>query len=139
VTPPAGSLRRLEVAGIAVEVLNLPHNRTPKAEPENIGFLIHLGGATVLHVGDADPNDRVYLAYRLPERRIDVAILPFWYATGAAALVRSAIAPRHLILTHVSPNEAAAVAADVKRKVPDAVTFTVAGQRWGLPEAGNRE
>ncbi len=46
---------------------------------ENIGFILELGGLTVLHMGDSQANVEEIRAAGLAERRIDLAFAPFWY------------------------------------------------------------
>lgn len=50
VTPPPGQRRRADLGRVAVEVLDLPHDPVRTRRPENVGFVVDLGGVTVLHV-----------------------------------------------------------------------------------------
>jgi L-ascorbate metabolism protein UlaG (beta-lactamase superfamily) len=138
ITPAPGTEERVERDGVTVRVLNLPHNPVRSRRPENVGFLVQLGGHTVLHVGDADPDERTFAAYRLADRRIDVAIVPYWYPTSRVELIRKIIAPRYLVATHVGPGEGPEAAARVTKAFPDATVFTRPGERWGLPVVRGR-
>jgi L-ascorbate metabolism protein UlaG (beta-lactamase superfamily) len=131
-TPAAGREELVEQNGIRVHVLDLPHNPVRTHRPENVGFLIELNGLTILHVGDADPDAAKFGPHRLAERKIDVAIVPYWYPDGKAELVRRLIAPRHVIATHVGPDDLAAVRGRVVRGFPGVVVFGRPGERWEL-------
>jgi len=51
----------------------------PASPVENIGFLIEIGGLTVLHMGDSQATVEELRAAGLGERTIDLAFVPFWY------------------------------------------------------------
>lgn len=89
-----------------VDFLRLSHGEGPNREIENLGHLIHLCGETVLHVGDAMPEARSFEPYRLAEREIDVALLPFWFwlERGGPELVAGFDAGREAAC-HVPPVE----------------------------------
>jgi L-ascorbate metabolism protein UlaG (beta-lactamase superfamily) len=46
---------------------------------QNIGFVIEIGGLTVLHMGDSQANADDLRAAGFGERSIDLAFVPFWY------------------------------------------------------------
>ena len=130
--PPHGAVRRT-LSGIAVEVLDLPHNPTPSARVANVGFLVTVGEQRVLHVGDADPTVANFAPHRLAERGIDVAIVPFWYLTDRNDAVRRAIGARRWIATHIPPADAEAIRRQVLEVVPGAVVLIAPGERHSLP------
>lgn len=82
--------KNLQVAGLIVEAVRIPHAGWPsRADIENIVFRITLGKAdlksdtplSVMHMGDADPDDNHYLPYKShwQARKTDVAFPPYWF------------------------------------------------------------
>lgn len=133
IVPPGHGEQRLRVAGIDLTVLDLPHSPTPSRRVANVGFLLDLDGVRVLHIGDADPAAANFEVHRLAARRVDVAIVPFWYLTGADDTVRRAIAARLWVATHIPPSDTAAVRRQVLDRVPGAIVLTTPGERHSLP------
>lgn len=132
VVPPNHGEQRLRVSGIDVSVLDLPHNPTSGRRVANVGLLLELDGVRVLHVGDADPTATNFDVHRLAARRVDVAIVPFWYLTGTDDTVRRAIAARLWIATHIPPSDTAAVRRQVLDRWPGAIVLTTPGERHSL-------
>lgn len=131
VLPPARGETRLADAPVGLTVLDLPHNPTPSRRVANVGFLVELGGLRILHVGDADPDAAIFAAHRLAGR-VDVAIVPFWYLTGADDAVRQAIGARIWVASHIPPSDTAAVRRQVLARIPGAVVLTRPGERHQL-------
>src|SRR5688572_15010699 len=108
---PEPAERVAETAGgIRLELIRLPHTGgTRTASVENLGHLIDLGGVRLLHVGDADVARDELAAYRLAEKGIDVALVPYWWLGDAADLakVRERIGAKHLVAVHVPTAEVA--------------------------------
>ena len=132
-TPPAGGRLDLDVAGIRITALDLPHNPTRTPRAQNIGYLIRLNGITILHVGDADPTAERYAPHNLPAERIDVAILPTWYVTGSSDLVRRHIGPRRVVASHVWLYATEKLRRDVEREWPSATVLMKPGERVQFP------
>lgn len=140
VTPAAERSERLDLNGVTVEVLDLPHGRpfwlpvriwAPRSKPENVGFLIELAGQKVLHTGDGGSRrGKNYLPHKLADRAVDVAILGYGGVADEAAIIRRVIAPRHVIATHVGPSLATEVRQQVNGGFPGATVFTTPGERW---------
>lgn len=82
--------KNIEVAELLIEAVRIPHAGWPsRANIENIVFRITLGDAdvksdaslSVMHMGDADPDDNHYLPYKShwQARKTDVAFPPYWF------------------------------------------------------------
>lgn len=112
-----------------ITALDLPHNRTPTRAAENVGYLVEIAGLTVLHVGDADPTPENFAPYQLPARRIDIAIVPYWYLTSDDGMVRRAIGARRWVASHVQLGDSAAVRRAVQERVPGAVVLARPGEK----------
>jgi len=128
-TPRPGGRLDVDVAGIRITALDLPHNPTRTPRAQNVGYLIRLNGVTILHVGDADPTAERYAPHNLAAERIDVAIVPTWYITESSALVRQHIAPRKVIASHVWLDATEKLRRDVNREWPGAVVLMRPGER----------
>ena len=139
VVPPAGGEVSVEAGGLSLAILDLPHNSTPSPRVANVGLLVELGGLRVLHVGDADPAIASFTPHQLATRRVDVAIVPFWYLTGEDDAVRRAIGARRWIATHVPPADTAQVRRQVLARMPDAIVLTRPGECHVLAGSEGRE
>lgn len=124
-----------KAGGIAVELLRLPHSGGARtAEVENLGHLIELGGVRLLHVGDADVERDELATYRLAEKAIDVALVPYWWLGDAADLAktRARIGAKHLVAVHVPPAEVASEKARLAALDPAILLFERAGEQRKL-------
>jgi L-ascorbate metabolism protein UlaG (beta-lactamase superfamily) len=107
-------------------VLELPHAKGARTQVENLGYLVELGGVRVLHVGDAHMAAETFAHFRLPERRIDVALVPYWYLLEEEGrrLVREQIGARRVVAFHVPPGEHASVSAQLRALMPEVRVLT---------------
>lgn len=75
------------IDNIEVSAVRIPHAGWPsRAEVENIVFRVTLvDGTTVMHMGDADPDDEHYLPYKAywQKRISDTAFPPYWFFYSA--------------------------------------------------------
>ena len=79
-----------------------------------------------MHVGDSITEIENFQQFNLVQEQIDIAILPFWFLTGARGqkLVRDHIRPKQIIAVHISPETSETTTAQVKQAFPDAIAFT---------------
>ncbi|NND60653.1 MAG: MBL fold metallo-hydrolase [Gammaproteobacteria bacterium] len=77
--PAAGETETWSRDGITIEVLRLSHGTGRFAGVQNLGHIIHLGNYRILHIGDAAMAEDNFAIYDLDQRRIDVALIPYWY------------------------------------------------------------
>jgi L-ascorbate metabolism protein UlaG (beta-lactamase superfamily) len=82
--------KSLEVAGLLVDAVRIPHAGWPgRANIENLVFRVTLKNqdtsVTVMHMGDADPDDDHYLQYKdyWQKRVTDTALPPYWFYFSA--------------------------------------------------------
>lgn len=107
--PDEGNRATVEVSpALRVTILNLHHGRT-RAEIQNLGFLIEIGGLVVLHVGDTEASVADVAPYELAAENIDVALLPGWLLTEASwrPLVAE-ISPANVVAMHLASRDAPA-------------------------------
>ena len=128
ITPPLTQRVATTVAGIPIEVLGVGHGRSGRhATVQNLGHIVKLGGKTLLHLGDASPDDNeIFDALNLEAAAIDVAFLPVWFLTSddGAAIVRQHIRPKHIVAIHMPAHDPQRAAADIRQRFPDAIAFT---------------
>lgn len=132
----AGAVEReLEVGGVRVTALALPHARGARTEVDNVGYLVTLDGVRVLHVGDAHLAPELFAPFRLPARRIDVALVPYWYLLEEEGrrLVREHIGARQVVAFHVPPSEHAQVEAQLAKQLPGVRVLTRMMETVRLP------
>ena len=82
--------KTLEVAGLVIDAVRIPHAGWPgRANIENLVFRVTLKtqntSVTVMHMGDADPDDDHYLPYKShwDKRLSDTALPPYWFYSSA--------------------------------------------------------
>lgn len=94
--------------GLLIEAVRIPHSGWPtrRTDVQNIAFRVTLEDtSTVLHLGDADPRvvhfeqDESFWS----ERRIDLALPPYWFFLSEAGLeiLEDHVYARHSIGIHV--------------------------------------
>lgn len=113
--------------GIKVTLLGMKHGSPDRHWwVKNLGHIIEIGGKKLFHFGDADMGVDNFAAFDLAAEKIDVAFIPYWFLLGdnGRKLVRETIAAKHNIAVHISPANADADAANVKRLFPGVDAFT---------------
>ncbi|REK07872.1 MAG: MBL fold metallo-hydrolase [Acidobacteria bacterium] len=94
VLPEEGEPVVLEHRGIRLTVIRMHHGRN-RPGIQNLGFVVELPTAKILHVGDTELSEEEWLALELPRRGIDWALLPTWQVKAGTI---EAIAPRRGVL-----------------------------------------
>jgi len=97
-----GSSATIVLDELRIESVFLHHGAASPVE--NIGFLIEIGGLTVLHMGDSQATAEDLRAAGLGERSIDLAFVPYWYLidkrwTPAIELLQ----PGGIVVMHIPP------------------------------------
>ena len=93
---------------LTVSAVRIPHTGWPEtwSDIENIAFRVTLDDeATVLHIGDADTDDKHYAqdAEHWRSRQIDMAFPPYWYFSSGKGrhVLTTRLKPRHSVGVHV--------------------------------------
>lgn len=133
-TPAEGGVAWEKVGDLDIQILNLHHGR--KRSVENIGFLIHAGGRTILHMGDTEATATDLSPLGLANKKIDLAFVPFWYllTDGWQRAIRKQVAAERIVVMHLPAPDAndkyinslggwEKVAADIKAAFPTATIF----------------
>ena len=78
---------QIKVGEITFQAVRIPHAGWPgRADVENLVFRVSLDSdLTVMHMGDADPNDDHFLPHKTfwQERISDMAFPPYWFFSSA--------------------------------------------------------
>ena len=98
----------LEMEGLIIEAVRIPHSGWPtgRLDVENISWRVTLNKTTtVLHMGDADPNDVHFerdVTY-WDKRHTHMAFPPYWFfsSSGGNAILENRIKPDHSVGVHV--------------------------------------
>jgi L-ascorbate metabolism protein UlaG (beta-lactamase superfamily) len=121
-----GAEKELVFGDIRVTVLDLPHAKGARTMVDNLGYLVTLGRTRILHVGDAHMSPETFARFRLPERKIDYAFVPYWYLLSEEGrrLVKEHIGAKRLVAFHIPPGEHASAAERIHKHLPDALVLT---------------
>lgn len=98
----------LEMDDLIIEAVRIPHSGWPngRLDVENISWRVTLNeSTTVLHMGDADPNDVHFerdAAY-WDKRHTHMAFPPYWFfsSTYGKTILKNRIKPGHSVGVHV--------------------------------------
>lgn len=102
VLPAPGSVERVTLGEVVVEVMNL-HHGGGQPPVENLGFVVTLGAQRFLHLGDTEATHDEFQPHLEFLRGTDLALLPFWFLASAwrAEMVRDEIRPRWAVAAHL--------------------------------------
>lgn len=126
VHPEGDEKIRQTVEGIAVDVLKLSHGGGRFAGVLNFGFIVHLGGKRILHLGDAHLNDATRAPLEKHAIGVDVACVPYWWLmnTEGRAYVVDVLKPKQVLAIHIPPKDAEQVSRIVNSAMPNAYAMT---------------
>jgi len=124
--PTADATSIDEASGVRIEVVKLSHGGGRFAETRNMGFIIHMGGKRILHVGDSQISKACFEPLKKFAQGVDVACIPHWMLESkrGAAFIRDEVQPKHIVAFHIMPEQAQAVTARILANLPDATIFT---------------
>lgn len=102
--------KTLNIAGFIFEAVRIPHAGWPgRADIQNIVWRVTFKNndspVTIMHMGDADPNDDHYIPYKKhwQSRQTDTAFPPYWFYSSAEGedILSDIINAKHSIGIHV--------------------------------------
>jgi L-ascorbate metabolism protein UlaG (beta-lactamase superfamily) len=104
-----------------VSVFPLSHGVRKYARIQNYGYLVEMGGVSVLHIGDAAMTAADFDKAGLRDRRIDVALIPYWYFQPGPgeAMIREFLDAPYKIAVHIPPGEMAEVKGQLQENYPN--------------------
>jgi L-ascorbate metabolism protein UlaG (beta-lactamase superfamily) len=97
----------IEHSDARVTVFPLSHGTRKYARIQNYGHLVEVAGMKVLHIGDAAMTPADFERAGLHQRRLDVALIPFWFFQPGpgAEVVRTYLDAPLKIAVHIPPGE----------------------------------
>ena len=100
--PEEGQIETLAFGNIALTLFNLHHGRQ-RPEIQNLGLLVEICGATVLHIGDSEAVAEDMRTAGLEGISPDVALLPSWYLRPSRWMpaTASVISARRIVAMHL--------------------------------------
>ena len=117
--------------GIDINMMLLHHGRSRNVKVTNIGFLFCIGGKKFLHMGDSEIILSELNIYNLPEEKIDVAFVPYWYFTSEKyqpalrkGIEAKKVVPMHLILVDGGAQERKRILESIPAEFPEAILFS---------------
>ncbi len=119
------------VNGVFVEVLHLRHFNQfgmDFSTTQNFGYVIHLGGKKIVHLGDVDYADDNFQNFSLDQQNIDAVLIPTFNTLINAAnrtVIVDNINPGSVIGLHLRPAQFTTEIAAVMSTYPGANLFTV--------------
>ncbi len=127
-----GERAMLELNGVTIEVLHLNHFDAfgnDFSEVDNYGYIVHLGGKKILHLGDVEFTAENFAPFGLTLEDIDVVLIPtFFPAAHLEAQHRDAllegIAPANIISLHLIEIGIDTLRPTILDLYPDATIFT---------------
>ena len=131
-SPPA----KYDVGGLAIEAFPIPHNGNGPIP--NYAFRVTIDGATtVMHLGDADDEDRHYAPYQadFDAKRTHVAFPPYWMLMSESGkrVLQQRIRPLKSVGIHVDAEERKHP--DQTRKEVGADLFIEPGETRTIPDS----
>jgi L-ascorbate metabolism protein UlaG (beta-lactamase superfamily) len=137
---PEGVRVASDFAGVRVEAFGLSHGKVNYADVQHLGFVVWLGGSTVVHLGDGIIDERTLRAAGLVDAPPDVGVLPFWFLTYPFGkhLVARGFRPRAIFAVHIRVSERADVVNEIA-SWSDAVPLVEPLARYAIDDGGGVE
>lgn len=128
--PKGSEMRTYEHAGIRVDVLRLSHGGGRHERIQNYGYVVHVGGKRIAHLGDADCNPFTTDPLDAHATGIDVALIPYWWfmADKSNNYVVQSLKPGRVVMIHIPPEDAQRMADATRGKENEIMAFTKPGE-----------
>lgn len=125
VLPAGGKKESLEIAGIRVDFLRLRHGGRELDEVHNLGHLIHIGDARILHIGDAEIDPGQFAAHGMPFPGLEVSLVPYWYFQSRQGkdVARDRLRGKLTVAVHVPPGDLQEVVSYLASNFPGVRVF----------------
>lgn len=136
--PTKDSSDKKEIRGISIEAFLFPHG--PDSRIINNGFLVSVGGTTLIHTGDVDFDQftfEEFRSYQFPERKIDLSLIQHFYLTSDSVskqFVTEGFAGKYIIPIHYHFTTPPFDGMLVLQNYPDAILFEEELESWEMPQ-----
>lgn len=130
IEPDEGSSIEFAHGGVSVDVLRLSHGGALFTDVVNIGFIVHIGGKRILHVGDGVLDPTTVSAVEAAAVDVDVLCVPYGWLLDydGQTLIKQKIKPKKIIALHFATGEAESRGERVHRYFPNATIMSRPGQ-----------
>jgi L-ascorbate metabolism protein UlaG (beta-lactamase superfamily) len=139
VAPAEGERESVTVGANRVDAFGLSHGKVNYGDVEHVGFVVYLGGATLLHLGDGIIAEKTLRSAGVLDETIDAAFLPFWYLTYPAGrrVLEGGFSRRlrRIFAVHIPPAHEARLVEEVRRFDPHATALVTPMSRFLIPES----
>lgn len=131
IEPNEGSSIEFSHGGVSVDVLRLSHGGAFFSDIVNLGFIVHIGGKRILHVGDGVLDATTIAALEAAAVGVDVACVPHLWLVDydGQVLLKRKLKPKKIIALHFAKGEAEPRGRVIHKYFPDAVIMSQAGQK----------
>jgi L-ascorbate metabolism protein UlaG (beta-lactamase superfamily) len=130
-----GTYEKIILNGIHVDVLCLNH-MSADSSMKNLAFIVELGGARFLHLGDSsiDQSEAHLNNYPFERSRVDILFLN---RVDRSEMTRKFIAekikPSQIVAMHILPSELEEVSKNFRAVYPHAIIFKQSMERRSIP------
>jgi len=133
-----GAFERIGLNGISLDALCLRHmSDNPEKEPtRNLGFIVELGGARFLHMGDSliIQSEADVKNYPFEQKPVDILFLNQYDRSPATQqFIAEKIKPSLIVAMHVPPAELEEESKNIRAAYPHAIVFKQSMERRALP------
>ncbi|MDX1941477.1 MAG: MBL fold metallo-hydrolase [Saprospiraceae bacterium] len=96
--------KTLDLPGLKLSAMWIRHGYERNFGVINLTYLLDLNGKKVIHFGDTELVAEHLQAFRLWEKKIDVALMPFWFINNEnnIKIVQQVIAPKQAVGIHIT-------------------------------------
>lgn len=123
VEAPEGVRVAHEFGGVRAEAFGLSHGKVNYGDVQHLGWVVTLGGRSVVHLGDGIIDEKTLRRAELLDASIDVGVLPFWFLTYpfGKRLVARAFRPQAVFACHIRLHEREQVVNEIASWIDGAV------------------
>lgn len=134
INPTFRTKEETTVNGITIEVFHLKHFDQfgyDFSDVENFGYLVHIGGLKILHLGDVEYSVENFQNFNLENEGIDVVLIPTFNALISSTnrdLINSLVSPKNVIALHFQTSQLNDETSRVASLFQNVTLFTIALQ-----------
>ena len=103
-SPEPNSTNEISINGTSINVIRTYHSgNAPWNLAENNGYLINIGGRSILHLGDAKIDSSLVHQLAKTSTNVDLVILPYWslQTTEVLDMIYEQLKPKQILIAHI--------------------------------------
>lgn len=126
--------KEFERNGITADAVFVRHGGRQNYGVHNFIYLVDIGGQNILHIGDSEMDENHFANLGLPEKSVDVALVPYWFMAypPGQQIIEKYIKPDKLIGIHYPRVGDPKSLQMIREKFPNAVIFMKSGEKVDL-------